>query len=205
MIGETAEGAGLLDGGADGLVGEFGLEGHFPGDEDVLGSDDAEQAPVGKREVVDHGALEGVGGGEALEVAVEQCLKAKLGFTGQENGLGGEAVAEAVGGGPLFARGRDRPSGFGAVLAGSFRSSHESLSGDPRMARVVWRSAKSGWENGAAERVFVDDSVGVKNYFRLLLKFVNAPRRSAFRQRSATARERPCSFTPLLGRAPIGG
>jgi len=82
---------------------------------------DAAQAPAGDGHGLDQIHLDRVGGVELLDVGVEEELELFVGFGGEHDGLGGEAVAEAVAGrlGSAFLGGG--AAGLGAVGAGGFR------------------------------------------------------------------------------------
>jgi hypothetical protein len=79
---------------------------------------DAAQAPAGDGHGLDQIHLDIVGRLELLDVGVEEELELFLGFGGEQDGLGGETVAEAVAGGfrPAFRGGWT--SGPGAVGSG---------------------------------------------------------------------------------------
>jgi hypothetical protein len=81
---------------------------------------DAAQAPAGDGHGLDQIHLDRVGGVELLDVGVEEELELLVGFGGEQDGLGGEAVAEAVAGrlGSAFRCGG--AAGLGAVGAGGF-------------------------------------------------------------------------------------
>lgn len=101
LIGESAEGAGGADGG--GTVGV--VEGHFLVDDGLFDTPGAHLAPVGGGEFLDEGAGGGGGGlmfeGELMEEFIEE----GLGLVVEDDGLGEEAVAEAIAGGGLAAFG----------------------------------------------------------------------------------------------------
>jgi len=81
---------------------------------------DAAQAPAGDGHGFDQIHLDRVGGVELLDVGVEEELELFVGFGGEQDGLGGETVAEAVAGrlGSAFRSGG--AAGLGAVGAGGF-------------------------------------------------------------------------------------
>jgi hypothetical protein len=100
----------------------FGAALELMGEQAGFDGPDAAQAPAGDGHGLDQIHLDRVGGVELLDVGVEEELELFVGFGGEHDGLGGEAVAEAVAGrlGSAFRGGG--AAGLGAVGAGSFGS-----------------------------------------------------------------------------------
>ena len=95
---------------------ESALEGFA--DEVVFEDLRAADAPGRGGELFDVELVEGVLGLEVGLEAGEECAEAGVGFAGEEEGLGGEAVVEGVEGADAFAGGGFGAVGFGAVGAG---------------------------------------------------------------------------------------
>ena len=104
----------LLEGAVEGAI-EVAL---VAGEQAGFDGPDAAQAPAGDGHGLDQIHLDIGGGLELLDVSVEEELELFVGFGGKQDGLGGEAVAEAVAGrfGSAFRSGG--AAGFGAVGAG---------------------------------------------------------------------------------------
>ena len=99
LIGKGLDGEGGFDVDAELVVG-FGVLGahfgHLFADESIFGADDAEDAPAGGGEVVDHAAEYDVGGLEIGMVLGADFLIHFFIFAGEADQGGVEAVAEAV-------------------------------------------------------------------------------------------------------------
>ena len=80
--------------------------------------DEAAEAPAGGGHGGDELEFDGVLGLEAVDVAVEEELVVGVEFVGEDDVVGGEAVAAGVLGGFGFAPGGDGASGLGSVGAG---------------------------------------------------------------------------------------
>jgi hypothetical protein len=139
---EEIEDAGVVSqvlesgGGAVDRGGGRRLTGHFEFEAGLLEAEYAEMAPTGDGHGFDQG---GFGEGAWLEFGDEagvELLEAVLGLAFEDDGLGQEAVADAVLGGDGFAFFRDRPAGFGAVDAGGIEAALER-SYDGRMGRIA--------------------------------------------------------------------
>jgi len=103
------------------VVDFFGAARQLVGEQAGFDGPDAAQAPAGDGHGFDQIHLDRVGGLELLDVGIEEELELLVGFGGEHDGLGGEAVAEAVAGrlGSAFLGGG--AAGLGAVGAGGFR------------------------------------------------------------------------------------
>jgi len=96
----------------EGALEEIGFDG--PG---------AAHAPIGGGHFFDHAHLDVIEGSEAIDELVKQGLEALAGFIGENDALGGEAVAQGVAGrGGLSLRGA-RTAGESSVGARGTRSS----------------------------------------------------------------------------------
>ncbi|HTA47477.1 MAG TPA: hypothetical protein VK789_33780 [Bryobacteraceae bacterium] len=114
MVGETTEGCG------GGAVFASALEtAHFGVEELGLKTPDALSGPVGIGDEFDETAFDFGLWFELAGEPREDGLALGFEFAVVEGEFGAETVAEAVAGGVGFALGGDRPSGFGAVGAGS--------------------------------------------------------------------------------------
>jgi hypothetical protein len=98
----------------------FGAARQLVGEQAGFDGPDAAQAPAGDGHGLDQIHLDRVGGLELLDVGVEEELKLFVGFGGEQDGLGGEAVAEAVAGRLGSAFRGSGAAGLGAVGAGGF-------------------------------------------------------------------------------------
>ena len=98
-----------------GIAATLGLAGAFHGiDEDAgLEAEDAAETPFGAGQLADVRILEGVGGLEHVEEAVEQGLEVGGVLLGEDGVAGAEAVGAGVGGDLGFALGS---SGAGGAL-----------------------------------------------------------------------------------------
>jgi hypothetical protein len=109
------------------FVNIFGAACQFVGEEAGFDGTDAAKAPAGDGHGLDQFHFQIVGGLELLDVGVEKELELFMGFGGEQDGSGGEAVAEAVAGrfGSAFRSGR--AAGFGSIGAGGlgFESAFE--------------------------------------------------------------------------------
>jgi len=70
---------------------------HFVGEQMGLDVGDAAETPAGYGHGFDQIHFDGVGGLKALDVRGQESFVVFLGFGGEDDGLGGEAVAQAVG------------------------------------------------------------------------------------------------------------
>ena len=124
------------EGGCEGLDGAERVVGAFFGAFDVLdvelGLDDGEalKAPLGGNHIVDQVELGGAVGLELIEAGGEELVEFVGVLSGQDEGLGGEAVLESVLGRALAAGFGFRAVGFCAVDAGGFGFGHLATSVD---------------------------------------------------------------------------
>ena len=102
------------------VVNIFGAARQLIGDQAGFDGPDAAQAPAGDGHGLDKIHLDGVSGLELLDVGVEEELELFVGFGGEHDGLGGEAVAEAVARRLDSAFRSGGAAGLGAVGAGGF-------------------------------------------------------------------------------------
>jgi hypothetical protein len=112
VVADLLGGAGGVRGG---IAATLGLAGAFHGiDEDAgLEAEDAAETPFGAGQLADVRILEGVGGLEHVEEAVEQGLEVGGVLLGEDGVAGAEAVGAGVGGDLGFALGS---SGAGGAL-----------------------------------------------------------------------------------------
>lgn len=80
------------------FVDVFGATCELVGEQAGFDGPDAAQPPAGDGHGLDQIHLDRAGGVELLDVGVEEELELFVGFGGEQDGLGGEAVAEAVAG-----------------------------------------------------------------------------------------------------------
>jgi hypothetical protein len=102
------------------FVDVFGSPGQLIGEQAGFDGPDAAEAPAGDGHGLDQVHFDGAGGLELLDVGVEEELELFVGFGGEQDGLGGEAVAEAVAGGLGSAFRGGGAAGLGTVGAGGF-------------------------------------------------------------------------------------
>jgi hypothetical protein len=120
-VGETLKGVGDTIGGGE--IFELFRDGVVTADAFVFedgGFDgiEAAETPAGGGHGFDEFALNRVGGLEAGEEGIEKNFEFVGGFGGEDDGVGGESVTEAVGGGARAAGGGAGAMGFGSVDAG---------------------------------------------------------------------------------------